>query len=180
MANISYAGDNEVIASGMCGENLIWTLTAGGKLTVEGEGAMMYYGMVGAEWMDHVDSIREVELCEGVTSVGGAAFVGCYNLEKVTIPSTVSEIEHSAFQDCESLREINLANGVTSIGNCAFTGCAMESVELPETLVYLADQAFSRCNNLTGIVIPAATTTIEGNPFYGCERLNAIHVALLI
>ncbi len=60
---------------------------------------------------------------DGVTSLGKNAFLGCGNLESVTIAESVTLIDDYAFALCSGLTSITLPEGVTSIGVYAFTGC---------------------------------------------------------
>lgn len=60
---------------------------------------------------------------DGVTSIGHAAFWGCYTLTSITLPDCLTSIGTHAFYNCESLRSINIPNGVTSIGQNTFAGC---------------------------------------------------------
>ena len=52
--------------------------------------------------------IEELEIKEGVVSVGSGAFENCKNLRKVVIADSVTFLDSRAFQACESLREIAL------------------------------------------------------------------------
>lgn len=61
----------EVTASGECGDNLTWTLTADGTLTISGEGAMTNYSYSqAAPWGAYWESITGVVLGDSVTSIG--------------------------------------------------------------------------------------------------------------
>ena len=60
---------------------------------------------------------------EGVTSIGGYAFSGCYGLTSITIPSSVTSIGFYAFAGCDGLTSITIPSSVTSIGQGAFFGC---------------------------------------------------------
>ena len=57
-----------------------------------------------------------------VTSIGSCAFYLC-SLTSITIPSSVSNINHHAFFGCSALTSITIPSSVTSIGMYAFHGC---------------------------------------------------------
>lgn len=59
----------------------------------------------------------------GSMMIGTAAFSGCTNLVKVTIPKYIGEIGNSAFSGCIKLMRLNLAEGIQTIGKQAFSGC---------------------------------------------------------
>lgn len=50
-----------------------------------------------------------------VLVVGGNAFSSCKNLTKVTIPSTVTTIEATAFNNCDSLQSIEITGAVPGV-----------------------------------------------------------------
>ena len=45
------------------------------------------------------------------------------SVTSITVPNSVTRIDHFAFQYAYDLRRINLGSGVRSIGNWVFTGC---------------------------------------------------------
>ena len=60
------------------------------------------------------DDLQGYVIRNGIKEIGAAAFHGCQELVKVTIPSTVTAIGSSAFGDCPNLRFINLkSNNIT-------------------------------------------------------------------
>lgn len=63
-------------------------------------------------------------LNEGIQKIEKSAFYGCESLERITLPSTVTEIGERAFRDCKWLREVFLNEGLVKIGNTAFYGCS--------------------------------------------------------
>ena len=81
----------------------------------QGVGVISYSGNV---------AIPATVLYEGKTytveHITSQAFSGCYNLENVTIPSTVRNIDYNAFENCTGLRSITIPSSVENIGNCAF------------------------------------------------------------
>ena len=112
------------IASGTCGDNLTWELTADSVLTISGTGTMNNSSSSSrAPWYDYRSSIKSVVIEEGITSIGNYAFNACSGLASVTIPNSVTSIGNYAFNDCSGLTSVTIPNTVTSIGRSAFYGC---------------------------------------------------------
>ena len=81
--------------SGTCGSNLKWKLEDG-TLTVSGTGAMYNYDYGSGRiqpWPG--DSIEEVVIGSGVTSIGNYAFEECHSINSVTIGKDVKSIPQS-------------------------------------------------------------------------------------
>lgn len=76
-----------------------------------------------ATWFNKYDSIKNIVIEEGVTSIGNWAFSDCTSLTNVTIPNSITYIGRSAFSDCYSLTNIKIPSNVTKVGNGAFGGC---------------------------------------------------------
>jgi hypothetical protein len=51
-------------------------------------------------------TLKSVQLPNGVTSIGGDAFMDCSALEAISIPKSLKRIERNAFVGCVSLRQI--------------------------------------------------------------------------
>lgn len=173
------AAAESAAASGICGENLTWTLDAAGTLTVSGTGAMKdYNGFPGsAPWYSNRDSIKAVVIESGVTSIGEEAFNKCSSLTGITIPASVTTIGDSAFRLCDSLTSITIPEGVTTIGDHAFYRCSrLISITIPEGVTAIGSSAFSGCNSLTSITIPESVTAIGNSAFDDCSRLISITI----
>ena len=75
-------------------------------------------------------------------TIGGNAFMGCSNLERIVLDNTgIQTISANAFTNCNSLKEIILPASIETIGNSAFENCtniglvAIHSAEPPATPV---------------------------------------------
>ena len=181
-----------ILACGVCGEFLTWTLYNDGQLVINGTGGMSWDGS--SPWYSYKDSITEIVLEEGVTDIAYGAFAECRyvysvllpagltgidsnafffcdSLESVVIPDSVTEIGSHAFSDCSNLCSVKLPEGLTKLESSAFYLCPkLESISLPEGLTSIGDYAFGY-SGLKRIVIPEHVTSIGSNAFYACYSL---------
>ena len=81
-------------------------------------------------------NIEEVTIPETVTDIDGFAFEGCTNLKQVMLPSNLEQISVATFWNCRNLKQIILPPNLERIGNAAFEGSGLENVE------YIGDYAF--------------------------------------
>jgi len=73
------------------------------------------------------------------------AFYGCYSLESVTIPDTVTEIGEYAFYGCKNLRTVSIPESVSVIGTRAFSMCrSLADMAVPTRIGYVGDSAFAQ------------------------------------
>ena len=87
--------------------------------------------------------IKELVIPNSVTSIGGSAFIGCYDFTSVTIPNSVTSIGGSAFEGCSGLTSVTIGNSVTSIGSEAFYGCSgLTSISIPNSVTSIGKKAF--------------------------------------
>ena len=172
--------ESVAVQSGTTGD-CTWTLDDDGTLTVSGNGEMGGYGYY--QW----DNAKKVIINEGVTAIGENEFFACYDLESVSIPSSVKTINKLAFALDEKLTDVTISEGVTFIGNGAFYECkSLTSISLPKSVKTIELGAFSRsglksliipecvkslecvgdCENLTDVLVPASVTDFSKDVFY--------------
>lgn len=106
----------------------------------------------------------------------------CWNLETVTLPPKVIQINTQAFSYCCSLKRIVLPNTVTQLSPLAFESCAtLESVTFEDstigTLTRLGYQCFAWCDALKEV--PDMSNLLGGvnddyifSPFFACKSLT--------
>ncbi len=168
--------------NGTCGnegDNLTWSLdTENGVLTVSGTGKMKNFSNVGkAPWAAYGDSIREVKIEAGVTSVGRWAFADCAALKTATLPEGLTAVSYGAFEKCVALTTISLPSTLKTIGFGAFQGCkSLVAVTLPEALTLLDGKAFSGCSSLKEVVLPAGVTELKWGVFENCTSLKKVPI----
>ncbi len=112
-----------------------------------------------------------------VTEIGEGAFEFCWDITKVTIPSTVKTIGKEAFYSCEEIETLGLGTGVEVIGNGAFKDCTgLQGVALPNTVTTIGEEAFEYCTSLETVNIPASVGTIGDEAFSQCSSLTEFTV----
>lgn len=118
------------------------------------------------------NSLIELAIPSGVTTIGNSAFYGCSSLTKLELPSNLTTIEGSAFSGCGWLYSLVIPSSVTAIGNSAFYGCSsLTKLELASNLTAIESYAFYNCASLKELTIPNSVTAIGNGAFYGCGSL---------
>ncbi|MCM1159017.1 MAG: leucine-rich repeat domain-containing protein [Bacteroidales bacterium] len=198
------AAEEKAVESGECGEQVNWSLYSNGsaayKLVISGTGEM-----TDAEWTESVPwaqyqkSITEVQLEEGVTSIGNSAFNDCAKLQSISIPESVTSIGNYAFYQCVNLKSIELPDKLTDIGFSAFQSCGkLNNMAVPDSVKKIGVYAFADCkglkkitlsknlkevsegllmnSGLTSVTIPAKVTKIGSGAFNGCKKIKSITI----
>ncbi len=150
--------------SGNCGEdgdNISWSF-AEGVLTLEGSGKMADYQR-GGPWSTYDQDITEINISEGITYLGQAAFLGCNKLTEIIFPQTIQSTGQAVFCECNSLRNVTLNEGLETLPEYVFQSCAMESILLPKSLRSIDPVAFLYCRNLQ------ACEVADGHPQFAVE-----------
>lgn len=177
--------------SGTCGvdgDNLTWTLdTNTGVLGISGEGAMKNYDGT-SPWFKYRESIKYIEIHDGVTSLGNNAFEFT-KCEDIEIPKSVESIGSlSVFGT--SLKNITVAdenNFFASINGVLFNKDKTTLIKypsskpgnyysVPNSVKTISREAFSY-SQLSHITIPESVTYISVHAFLSCEKLSTVDLS---
>ena len=173
------------VDSGICGDNLTWTLDYQGVLIIEGTGPMADWNSNSTPWGAHCKDVVTVIIGDGVTSIGSYVFHGCSALSSVSIPSSVTSIRSYAFWGCSALSSVSIPSSVTHIGSFAFWLCSSlerfegenEGIVNGVMLLYRSSVvAFAVGSGVSEVVIPEGVTSIGGGAFHGCSALSSVHI----
>ena len=132
------------------------------------------------------------------------SFMGCADIERISLPKDVYTIDDNAFKGCTSLKTVTFENNsiLESFGRDSFKGCSsLTSIVIPDGVVYIFDnafmdctalkyvvfqdnshvetiykQAFANCTSLESIIIPSSVTELQIGCFQGCSSLKSITV----
>lgn len=184
--------------SGTCGDNVTWTLSDDGTLTIRGTGDMYDYWNSSPFYKN--TQIKAVVIENGVTNISVCAFDECNNMTSIVIPDSVITIDEWAFVGCSSLANINLPDSIKNIGAYAFLGCSsltninipngitniymwtfyecssLKSINIPNGVTTISKGAFLGCSSLTSVIVPDSVISIESSAFNGCSSLTNIHI----
>ena len=150
-------------------QNVVWVDNISGSLMCIKDSNNNYYTNISV-------FIKEINIPNGITSIGDSVFSKCTSLTSVTIPNTVTNIGASAFSKCTSLTSVTIPNTVTNIGASAFKECtSLTSVTIPDSLNSIVNGIFYGCTNLTSVTIPNTVTNIKSTAFYECSNLANIY-----
>ena len=108
-----------------------------------------------------INNIVEIDIPQGITTIGTQFGHSLTALKKITIPSSVTSLGGTGFQNASNLQEF-----------------VFEHTE-KDSLTTLSGWMFSGCSSLKAISFPDCLTTItgEGNFFNGCSSLGPVYLS---
>ena len=160
-----------------------------GTLTISGVGAMANYDGPVPPWYNSRNSITNVVIGNGVTSIGQVAFRDCVNLISITIGNDVTSIGSNAFRNCIRLTSINAELNNANLSSqegvlfnkdrtvlAQYPTGRQGSYIIPTSVTAIGGEAFQGCTGLTSITIPNSVTTIGYIAFQGCTGLTSVTI----
>lgn len=98
-----------------------------------------------------------------------------YNIEKIVLPDTVTQIPNSAFYNDTYLKEIEFSSDINYIGEKSFMGCTnLKKIPKLNSITEIKYRAFYNCSSLENVNIPFGVTKIGEDAFYNCKSLKEI------
>ncbi len=173
------------VESGTCGDNLTWTLSDDGVLTISGTGDMKDFTYNSSDaWRQYKTLIKELIIGQEITSIGSYAFNSCLALTNVEFPDSIVSIGLCAFESCERLTNIVIPDSVTSIGGNAFGSCYnLEYITIGDGITSIDGGVIGGCSifsidgNLKSITIGKGVASIGEGIISQCCNLESITVS---
>ena len=132
--------------------------------------------------------LKNIELPEGLRSIGAATFMDC-GLTTIQFPESLEGIGKEAFQNCTNLTDVTIPASVKSIGSGAFSYCSnIHAINVDESNpCYTSINGTAYNKDITEIVavpsgktgvfkIPESVKRIGDQSFCGCTHLNKIEL----
>lgn len=116
------------------------------------------------------NAVTKVTIPEGVKMIGEEAFAYCSNFTEITLPSTITNIERSAFFNTP-ITEFVYPQNIDNIPASAFGGTKLTEFSVPDNVKEIDDGAFYNCTDLKKITIPEFVTYIGNDVFKDCRNL---------
>jgi surface protein len=117
-----------------------------------------------------------------VTAIGDSAFIkGYYTtstfINSISIPSTVTRIGKSAFQDQRELTSLSLPSSITTIGDRAFFNMdGLTSLTIPYSVSSLGKYLLAYCGALTSVTFGTGVTEIPDYAVECCPKLASLTI----
>ena len=171
----------EIVESGTCGNNLTWTLTDDGTLTINGTGEMNNYNF-NSPWPSSLDdNIKTAVIEQDVTSIGDYAFSDCSGLTQMAvlaitpptvnidafdgvnhdIPVYVPEDSLTAYRNADVWKEFNL-QALSSTGLHA--SVLPESIRVYDGLLHNPQELSVRLYDMQGNLVYSGKATVLSMP----------------
>ncbi|MBO5977656.1 MAG: leucine-rich repeat protein, partial [Bacteroidales bacterium] len=92
-------------------------------------------------------SLTQIDMPEGLTSIGTEAFSGCSSLKEITITKLIRRIEGSTFIACTNLETVVFEGPVQDISSNAFYRCRnLKTFTISQDFwVFASEDAFAEC-----------------------------------
>ena len=115
-------------------------------------------------------NLKEVRLSKNLTELSDKAFFNS-GIESIRIPSGVTDIVDSCFENCPLLETVTFSKGLKTLGENAFKSCiSLKTVVLPDGLESLGGSTFEGCINLESVTIPSSCTSfVDDEIFKNCD-----------
>ncbi len=160
---------------GKCGENVTYSLSNDGVLTISGSGEM--YDFTTDSPFYKSTEIKSIVVEDGVTSIGVWAFSKCSALESVEMADSVTKLGACAFYQCTSLTNIELSENIDGIYSHTFYGCSvLKSIDIPDSATIIEDSAFFKCVALESAIIGDGVKSIERYAFLDCHSMHTLSI----
>lgn len=122
-------------------------------------------------------AVTSVKIPSSVNEIEESAFYYADKLESIRIPDSVTVIGSRAFAWCKSLKSISFGSGVTEIPTYCFNQCeSLESVIIPSKITKIGVRAFSYCASIKEFTVPSNIAELQDRAFDGCASLEFISI----
>ena len=135
-------------------------------------------------------TITEITISEGITSIRNRTFGRCFALTTVNIPASLTQMGDWVFDYCLALTAINVAGSNTAYCSedgilfnkdkttliCYPAGKPQLEYTIPSSVTVIGVNAFAYCDALTQLTIPSSVTSIGEWAFDGCTALAEMTV----
>lgn len=164
------------VYSGACGEAAQWQY-ADGALRITGTGAMYDYAQDKVPWRLFRDSIRQVSITEGITSIGACCLTGLSRLTNITLPNSITHIGDKALSGNNNLEVVVMGENIDTMGDSVFlnTPRLYEIVCKTPRVPTISKNTFAGMNNRVPIyVLAACVNKYRVHEYWGRQNICSL------
>lgn len=123
----------------------------------------------------YISSITKVNVGANV-SIGESAFGKCSGLTTVSLPSSVTTLQRSAFMYAGSMECVTIPTGVSNIPASCFAYSQIKKISLPKSVETLSLYSFLNAEALLRMAIPPLVTQISNTTFWDAKGIKKITI----
>ena len=119
--------------------------------------------------------LQEINIPEGVETIGSEVFDSCTNLRKITFPSTLKSLQSTTYE-CENIEELDFSKVhlLKEIPDCLFEDCErLQEINIPEGVETIGSEVFDSCTNLRKITFPSTLKSLQSTT-YKCKNIEEL------
>lgn len=114
--------------------------------------------------------LKNVIISEGITEIGDFAFIGCSNLESITLPNTLISLGDQTFIGCSKLNKINIPSSLKKIETYVFQETGIKEMVIHKDFKSIGSCAFRICTQLKSVKVYSKNVTYaEEDVFEYCS-----------
>lgn len=119
--------------------------------------------------------ITDLEIEEGIETIGKNAFFNCSGLTELSFPASVTEIGDYAFNSCTNVTNITFPTGLKVAGPIFQSCLNLTNVSFNwKCVVTELNGTFQDCRVLASVSIPKSVVTITDGAFQDCKSLAEV------
>ena len=152
LAEIEQKSSRNSVVSGECGKDgssVTWTYNMSEHvLSISGNGEMQDYGNSGngnAPWFDYRGQVEKIQISEGITYLGEAAFYEFSSITDVVLPSGLKKMGVAAFANCYNLSRVTLNDNLQILPDYVFQNTRLTDIAIGKNVQQISNLAFFNC-----------------------------------
>ncbi len=186
----------QLIKSGQCGPNAIFSISSDGTLVFTGSGEMDQYDTTHAPWYEDRYDISKIVIGDNITNLGAFAFLDCKFVTELTLPITLNSVvsdKSSAFAGCCNLEKVKFTcgNGGYGYNYAAYpvsdswyqntpwyqSRATLKEINFANDIKGIGSDALRELN-ITSIVLPDSVVHLGNHCFFNCTKLTDLTIPI--
>ena len=159
-----------------CGETAQWQY-ANGVLSITGAGTMYDYVWDNVPWRLFRDSIQQVSIAEGITSIGACCLTGLSCLINITLPNSITHIGDKALSGNDNLEVVVMGENIDTMGDSVFvnTPRIYQIVCKTQRVPTISENTFAGMNSRVPIyVLAACVNKYRVHEYWGRQNICSL------